>query len=452
MKKIAVIGAGVVGINCLLRLIDERDSDTELTWIYDSDVNIFGIGESTTPDLPSQISHTTTLVAPHFKKYFDATIKFGNKFVGWGKKRNFIRWLDPHSVGMHFDTRYFSEFFLDYLPKFTSNLSLRDESIKDIKFTPDGVYLSSSKSELYQQRFDFVVDCTGGKSLLNDNYYFDSKFVSVNTVLALRLPEPADWGCTITYAHQNGWMFGIPLQSRRTFGYTYNDNITTEEEALKDFRTIIPEALGYPYKKFKWTPKLSKYMVHHSGRYIRNGNAIGFIDPLESLAGMYYDYMSDKICDYVLDGNPNDQDLVNHLNDWYYETVVDDWYKNAAWMYNFGSKYDSPFWRTIVKDSRDLLNNKDIMDFSILNKDQNFTDDFYNIIANDPKLTEDFIYGRIHEYIGHDLPNFAGNYKDFVECAHGFGADYGDKFPLLVPHVDLNEVHGELTFDIRSIK
>ena len=230
------------------------------------------------------------------------------------------------------------------------------------------------------------------------------------------------------------------------------DSITTEEEALKDFRTIIPEALGYPYKKFKWTPRLSKYMVHHSGRYIRNGNAIGFIDPLESLAGMYYDYMSDKICDYVLDGNPNDQDLVNHLNDWYYETVVDDWYKNAAWMYNFGSKYDSPFWRTIVKDSRDLLNNKDIMNFSILNKDQNFTDDFYNIIANDPKLTQDFIYGKIHDYIGHDLPNFAGNYKDFVECAHGFGADYADKFPLLVPHVDLNEVHGELTFDIRSIK
>ena len=121
-------------------------------------------------------------------------------------------------------------------------------------------------------------------------------------------------------------------------------------------------------------------------------------------------------------------------------------------MYNFGSKYDSPFWRTIVKDSKDLLNNKDIMNFSILNKDQNFTDDFYNIIANDPKLTQDFIYGKIHDYIGHDLPNFAGNYKDFVECAHGFGADYADKFPLLVPHVDLNEVHGELTFDIRSIK
>ena len=99
MKKIAVIGAGVVGINCLLRLIDERDIDTELTWIYDSDVNIFGIGESTTPDLPSQIAHTTTLAVPHFKKYFDTTVKFGNKFIGWGKKHNFVRWVRPTLSG-----------------------------------------------------------------------------------------------------------------------------------------------------------------------------------------------------------------------------------------------------------------------------------------------------------------------------------------------------------------
>ena len=105
-------------------------------------------------------------------------------------------------------------------------------------------------------------------------------------------------------------MFGIPLQSRRTFGYTYNSNVTTEEEALKDFRSIIPEALGYPYKKFSWTPRLSKYILHHSGRYARNGNAVGFLDPLESLAGHYYDRISDRICEFALNCDYNNQDKI----------------------------------------------------------------------------------------------------------------------------------------------
>ena len=35
MRNIAVVGAGVIGINTLLRLIDERDLDTHITWIYD---------------------------------------------------------------------------------------------------------------------------------------------------------------------------------------------------------------------------------------------------------------------------------------------------------------------------------------------------------------------------------------------------------------------------------
>ena len=100
-KRIAVVGAGVVGVNTLLRLIDERSPGIHVTWIYDSKIPIFGVGESTTPDLPSQIGHSTTLTNPHLKKYFDATIKYGNKFIGFGTKHNFIRWLDLHSVGIH---------------------------------------------------------------------------------------------------------------------------------------------------------------------------------------------------------------------------------------------------------------------------------------------------------------------------------------------------------------
>ena len=64
MKKVAVVGAGVIGVSSLLRLIEERkynqiensdnglDYNIKIVWIYDSTIPIFGIGESTTPFLP----------------------------------------------------------------------------------------------------------------------------------------------------------------------------------------------------------------------------------------------------------------------------------------------------------------------------------------------------------------------------------------------------------------
>ena len=49
MKKIAVIGAGVIGITSILQLIEQRtnlnaENDCTIVWLYDTSVDIFGIG------------------------------------------------------------------------------------------------------------------------------------------------------------------------------------------------------------------------------------------------------------------------------------------------------------------------------------------------------------------------------------------------------------------------
>ena len=56
MKKIAVIGAGVIGITSILQLIEQRtnlnaENDCKIVWLYDTSIDIFGIGESTTPSI-----------------------------------------------------------------------------------------------------------------------------------------------------------------------------------------------------------------------------------------------------------------------------------------------------------------------------------------------------------------------------------------------------------------
>ena len=86
MKKIAVIGAGVIGITSILQLIEQRtnlnaENDCTIVWLYDTSVDIFGIGESTTPSLSGQIASPPSYLRYDSKDYFDATIKFGNRFV-----------------------------------------------------------------------------------------------------------------------------------------------------------------------------------------------------------------------------------------------------------------------------------------------------------------------------------------------------------------------------------
>ena len=107
MKKIAVIGAGVIGINSILQLIEERtkadtENDYKIVWIYDTSVDIFGIGESTTPSLSGQIASPPSYLRYDSKDYFDATIKFGNRFVGWGKNGgDFTRYFPMSTAAIH---------------------------------------------------------------------------------------------------------------------------------------------------------------------------------------------------------------------------------------------------------------------------------------------------------------------------------------------------------------
>lgn len=433
MKRIAIIGAGVVGINCILRLIDERvEGQAEIIWIYDSDCPIFGIGESTTPDLPSQISHTTNVSLYHAQQYFDATIKYGNKFIGWGNKQNFIHWLDLHYHGLHFDTYKFSKFFLDYLPNNTKDLTLLDQKIESVDIDDHGIYLNG-------ERYDFVIDCAG-KSLLDQDQYFDIPYSTVNTCLAVREPEPADWDYTITCATENGWMFGIPLRTRRTWGYCYNSDITTEEEALADFKKVIKRD-NINYRKIEWKQRFSNYFIHSSGRYGKNGNALGFVEPLESFAGSYYDQASDHLIYLALNADPTEIKYTIDNNDWYFQEVVDDWLKNVAWMYHFGSKYDTPFWNNVKEVAKRYLNDPQIHK---INKTMSFTDELWDFVGDSDLLKEKFVLHELDDYIDEDFCGFIKNYRDFIEITDGMGASYSHKFPMTVPMIICPEPHGEL--------
>ena len=100
----------------------------------------------------------------------------------------------------------------------------------------------AKKREIFS--FDYVIDCRGWPENYDD--YVISKTAPLNSCLVQMVPEPGDWNFTYHIAHENGWMFGIPLKTRQGWGYLYNDTITTREEAethMKRFQQGIQNGL-----------------------------------------------------------------------------------------------------------------------------------------------------------------------------------------------------------------
>jgi hypothetical protein len=99
------------------------------------------------------------------------------------------------------------------------------------------------------------------------------------------IPEPGNFSYTYHYAHKNGWMFGIPLTHRQGWGYLFNDEITSEQEAINDINEIFKSnKKKKDLRDFKFKPYRTKKFLE--GRIIKNGNRAIFYEPMEALSGV----------------------------------------------------------------------------------------------------------------------------------------------------------------------
>ena len=78
------------------------------------------------------------------------------------------------TAAIQFDTSLFSSFFIEHLNEESCyNFESRDTKIKSISFDQDPIGGHCFGVVVDGESFDFVLDCSGGKSLVNDDYYFD---------------------------------------------------------------------------------------------------------------------------------------------------------------------------------------------------------------------------------------------------------------------------------------
>ncbi len=344
--KVAVLGVGTAGIMSLchaLRWLCPKDST--VTSIYDPKFPILGIGETSQPGFQTLLFESTGFTFLDDADKLDATIKLGGMWKNW-RDDDFNACLTAPSYAIHFNNFKLKEFcFSRFNKKYQSKFLVSEGNIDSITNAGTCVLVVVDGIE-YQ--YDYVIDCRGYPTDLSEYYVVENP--TVNSALVNIINEPGTWNATVNQATKNGWMFGLPLQTRQGWGYLYNDKLTTKEEAIKDIEEIFNKE-NIELKEFKFNSYHAN--TFFDGRILKNGNRAFFFEPIEGQAGFFYEIALRYLVDYVY-GQCSVADVNRHLLD-----AAKDLELFINFIYHGGSKFQTTYWSHISKVAREKLNNNE---------------------------------------------------------------------------------------------
>ena len=359
--KIAIIGTGTAGILSIAFVLAYSPEPVEVYSIHNPKKPILGIGESTSTQIPGVLFDSIGFTLLANADELDATTKLGVKFKNW-REKEFYSHIMPVCYGMHFDNHSIKEFTFKKFRELYKNFR---EIHGDVTSIESEEYKAHVTINGERHSFDYVIDCGGYPDDYSD-YNLD-KPISLNSCL-VHDTKPENHNYTQHVATPNGWMFGIPLQSRKSFGYLYNDKITTKGDAIDNFKTYCNDIDIDKLREFKF--KSYSANSFFDGRVLKNGNRALFYEPLEALMGYFYERVLGTFFDYVF-VNKN-IDLTNNV----IQNFADDIERAICFVYQGGSIYDTPFWNHAKKISKDRLNNDLMWQLQIndikMNKKENY--------------------------------------------------------------------------------
>lgn len=350
--KITVLGRGNAG--CLTALHYHyygkcHNKNIEVELIYDENIPTLTVGQATTLELPHFLWKALGTDYYTNSKNLNYTMKTGIMYENWGKiNKNVFHCFSMGSYALHYDTQVFQ------------NHILKNANFK-VKIMNDHV-LNYNKIDS-----DYIFDCRGWPK--NNNEY-ESLINPLNAVICSNLDrgekEP-DWTRAVTTP--DGWCFYIPLYNTVSLGYMYNSNITTREQAIKNFKKQFK--VNHIRESFPFKQYIAKNPTKDN-RVIYNGNRLFFLEPLESTSVATYIYWNRVVWDSIIENKYTLHEAGLHIKD--YTKKIQNF---ILWHYSYGSKYKTSFWRHAKKISKNI-NDKhfsEVLNF-VKNKDLNVLKDF----------------------------------------------------------------------------
>jgi len=324
--KIVVVGAGNAG--CFAALHYGEFTKYKWPWLTES-VEVELIHN---PDiLPEKVGQATFQEAPNFLYRsigFDwynnkshSTPKTGILYEGWGKANE--KWFHSFPAG---------EVAMHFCPS---------EMQKNI--LNSGVF-KVTEGDIHPQDVDadYVFDCRGKPTDFTD---YDKLENPINAVI---LGKP-NWDISALWtrciATPDGWTFVIPTHRdspsfQGSVGYLYNQDITSKEDAEKNFLDMFDVDIS---GHFSFNNYIAKNPIIDD-RIFLNGNRLFFLEPLEATALQSYMKVNRYIFDFIFHKNITSELLKSKIH-----LLIEQIQNFVLWHYHFGSQYDTPFWEYAKK-------------------------------------------------------------------------------------------------------
>lgn len=340
--KVAIIGKGTGSVITAL-VCYKQGIDIDI--FYDPETPILPVGESTTPHVGDLVKKTLNVSIGEMADQGIVSRKTGVKFINWGQSKYFYHPFHTNKLAFHFEMSKFNPFIHDKLKD--RGVTYIPEKINFIVDTDDGVLLNG-------KRYDFVFQCSGW---LDTEEYYEPLLETVNSALLYPVDGVEDYFHTLHEATPDGWQLGLPFPDRNITkkGYLFNDKYLSVEEA----KTKMPSHA----KLVQWKPKFCKKLIQSKNiAYI--GNRLFFTEPMHALSIYYYEIFVEKIClDYIYNKT---KEAFCGLNTFYRREMVE-YEQSIAFHYQYGSKFDTPFWEDVSKKAKEVFKfhpNSDINNFA----------------------------------------------------------------------------------------
>lgn len=398
--NITIVGGGTAGWLAAYCISKSQANLHSITVIESSEIGIIGAGEGSTGFFTDVIKGNyfdSDIDLNEFIEYCDATNKIGIKFNNWlGDDTSFFTPVDGspsagnmddyifkyalHKFGkdkvhiaskigvdyegeknfnvfnaFHFNAHKVGQFFKEKCLK--NSVTHIDAIVEDCTFDSNSGNINSIiLADGRKIEADLFIDCTGFSRVLmkklNVGWHSYSKYLPCNAAMPFLVDykeneEIRPW--TNATALSAGWMWDIPLQTRRGCGYVYNDNFITKEEAKLEVEALLGREIT-PIKHISFDPGRSE--VFWEKNVLSLGLASCFVEPLQAtsihttiaqILLFINEFLTDDISTTI---TPEHQESYNRRTAHFYDLNLD-----FVSMHYQGHKINTPFWNHIKENN-----------------------------------------------------------------------------------------------------
>ena len=327
--KITIVGGGTAGWIAAFFIANSQPNKHEIVMVESSEIGIIGAGEGSTGTFLNLLNGSYFKYKCNVEKFIketDAFPKMGIKHNNWSiEGDSYYAPLDVSPTGFTENDYIFKYIFSNYgknkmhlasriginfekenyrydafhfdghkVGKFLKNeckdhnIKVYDSIIKNVNLDVDGNIKNVVLEDGYELESDLFIDCTGFSRVLMKKV--GSSWVSKKDVLPMNTAMPflLDYSegeknsilpVTEATALSSGWMWNIPLSTRKGCGYVFDKNFISVDEAKKEIETFVGKEIQ--------PIKIINFEAGYSSHFWKNnvlclGLSSSFVEPLEA--------------------------------------------------------------------------------------------------------------------------------------------------------------------------